>query len=301
MILPLYNIIYHMGWCNISNSSKSPEINDLQLAETQELDSKSSHLWDCIGRIREISGGFIYQFKLKPQFLTGDKVNRPLVLQVNETIFPATEPDPADFEHLTRQKDLIWDSDPSSLGRRLGYYWDSAKQILELPDRKTLTKRWEKIPELPPLNIASGEGIADDDTFIQATLKHDALLTTGVEYVHDHYYHVANAIRTKMKPASIQAREVWKKDTYALYGRIVKARQRWGEDTRLNVITTLLSAYVDAVAATESSPLLAKNSVETLWFPQVLHAQSFRNYMQDKYPKELLEYTSLIGFWRAYC
>ena len=58
--------------------------------------------------------------------------------------------------------------------------------------------RWGKLreasPELPPLNIASSKGIADDITFIEKYFTHEAILSDGGEFVHDHFAHVMSVL-----------------------------------------------------------------------------------------------------------
>lgn len=70
------------------------------------------------------------------------------------------------------------------------------------PDRETLLVRWEKLretrPNLPQLDIVSSEGIADDLTFARAFLIHDALLSTGKEFVHDQLLHLIPILKTML-------------------------------------------------------------------------------------------------------
>lgn len=77
--------------------------------------------------------------------------------------------------------------------------------IFELPDLEALLRGWEslqsKYPEknLPNLDIISCEGISDDLPFVQAYLDHDAVLSNGKEFVHDHHTHVRTRIWRMLK------------------------------------------------------------------------------------------------------
>lgn len=72
--------------------------------------------------------------------------------------------------------------------------------VIELPDLEALLEGWScfqrKYPEknLPDLNIISSDGIADDLSFVRAYLEHDALLSNGREFMHDHYVHIRTRI-----------------------------------------------------------------------------------------------------------
>ncbi len=88
--------------------------------------------------------------------------------------------------------------------RRLGYQLtDNAggKKILTLPDRKAFLAAWEAMRqerfleiEWPDITIASDRGIASNRAFIRAILSHDRLLSSGLEFVHDHFYHISTLV-----------------------------------------------------------------------------------------------------------
>lgn len=85
---------------------------------------------------------------------------------------------------------------------RLGYSSflnEQGKRILVLPDKDALIANWEILreeinPNLPPLDIKSSEGVADDISFIEAFFTSDVLLSEGREFVHDHLNHVISTI-----------------------------------------------------------------------------------------------------------
>ncbi len=76
---------------------------------------------------------------------------------------------------------------------------------LYLPDLEALHNGWKNVqrihPEmnLPDLNVVSSAGIADDRSFINAYRTHDALLSTGKEFVHDHLAHIITRIDRMMQ------------------------------------------------------------------------------------------------------
>lgn len=80
--------------------------------------------------------------------------------------------------------------------QKLGYQMIYAEKgvNLQVPDRDALLLNWEKLkeenPKLRDLDISSAEGIAGDLAFAIAYLLHDALLSEGVEFLHDHMAHV---------------------------------------------------------------------------------------------------------------
>jgi hypothetical protein len=72
------------------------------------------------------------------------------------------------------------------------------RTYVTLPDREALLARWQELrksqPELPQLDISSSERIADDGSFIDAYLKHDVLLSSGQEFLHDNCFHVVSTL-----------------------------------------------------------------------------------------------------------
>jgi hypothetical protein len=82
----------------------------------------------------------------------------------------------------------------------LGYKANSQSTgvYFECPDREALIGRWEKLreeqPNLPKLDIGASEGVADDMSFVESYLTYDALLSSGVEFLHDQTQHVMAAL-----------------------------------------------------------------------------------------------------------
>ncbi len=160
----------------------------------------------------------------------------------------------------------------SQLGK-LGYEMECRQDgvYLNLPDREALLGRWEQLrkelPELPKLDLVSSEGIASDLDFIEAYLKHDALLSTGKEFVHDSLVHLVPTLSEIMSSGkngtpSYKAKkeEITKKIT-EIYQKIISAEKQIGkwaftEDQRqtqtFKKVETSLSALVDTIAAAET-------------------------------------------------
>ncbi len=89
----------------------------------------------------------------------------------------------------------------NQLYRQLGYSSQvetDGSLTLTLPNRRALLTRWAVYRrthlhmELPKIDIQNQKGIASDIGFISCFLTHDALLSTGGEFLHDHLFHVVN-------------------------------------------------------------------------------------------------------------
>lgn len=71
---------------------------------------------------------------------------------------------------------------------------------LELPDLEALHNGWKHVQrthpdlQLPDLDVVESKGIADDLSYAQAYSDHDALLSSGKEFVHDHTTHLMTRI-----------------------------------------------------------------------------------------------------------
>lgn len=165
------------------------------------FEEKTGHLWQCIGERPDVlqGSGLIYQFKR----LECDD-------DALEALWPALEPVTLghysdiinslsdDFESLDVNEQCL------QLYAFLGYgcirdIAGSAAEILELPDHKTLVFRWcmlqRTYADLKALDIIESEGVAGDMDFVDAYINHDALLSSGREFVHDHFYHIRVLIR----------------------------------------------------------------------------------------------------------
>ncbi len=168
-------------------------------------------LWNCVGR--ESDGpGFTYEFRLRDEYddvtASLERVERGAAAEDKMMeIFPAVEEYGATVLYLDAQvplKDLSPDAQSMRANLKdlqaLGYRSERKREgvYLYLPDREALLARWDKLrearPELPSLRILASKGIADDLSFVRAFFTHDALLSTGKEFVHDHLSHVITTL-----------------------------------------------------------------------------------------------------------
>jgi len=200
---PLFQIRYGAirKYCT---DSKVTHIAESKIQQEQlALAQKHGELWECDGRVPDEERGYIYHYKIKKEYLLiphnkftyatvfGDsrsEVQKKIYLKYDE-IFPAIEPIPYEDPMLTELPKMI----PYSLGYY--FHWSG---VFQLPDKEALESRLEQLckerPDLKPLKILSSEDVADDLSFIEAYLKYDVLLSTGKEFVHDHFFHVISTI-----------------------------------------------------------------------------------------------------------
>lgn len=203
-------------------------IQDAQLKQTinAKLEAISGELWQCIDCALDEYDGEIYTFKVKPEFdfLKNPESKKKYQKKLDD-IFPAVEPE-AEFldillnpnpEKLKKFRnenvfDLpkeFEDFDSKSLDaviaisnelKFLGYrcWINDSGAYIEVPCRKALLSRWKclrnEYPDLPKLDVANSEGVADDISFVEAYFSHDVLLSSGKEFIHDHFIHIIPTI-----------------------------------------------------------------------------------------------------------
>ncbi len=164
----------------------------------QALEAKNGPCWNCIGRspIRE-GEGFLYRFELKEEFRSkaSESENEAAQEKFEEErkrIYPAIVPSHEELVEVLSNPD----SSSAQFLKRLGY--DYKNGVLTLPDKEALMALYEKErerrPELPEIHIAGETGIASDSEFIEAFYTSDVLLSSGKEFVHDHFFHVARLL-----------------------------------------------------------------------------------------------------------
>ncbi len=185
----------------LKRSNSLPDLKKLKPIESKEeaIQRVSGELWECFDRTLGPHGGFIYHFRMKPEFTMGsgkskDEVEAAINRKM-DAIFPAVE------ANLSRLDEIFFDNNGGyhPLLQNLGYSCDKKTGILLLPDHEALKKGWTKLqqtyPQLLDLDIVSSEGVADDFSYINSYLTNDVLLSTGREFVHDHLFHVISIVR----------------------------------------------------------------------------------------------------------
>lgn len=206
------------------------------------LTARDGELWECTKLQADPLGGHICTYRMKDIYndLTPgqDLMGRRKALSEKiDEMYPAVEPVPFSLLYLDPEIDeekllkiiklsqipaeshadvvsemlslrvfapLLWD-----LGYSFRYTADGI--YISVPDREALLARWEKLreryPDLPPLNIQSSEGIAGHLDFIKAFFIYDAVLSTGKEFLHDHFYHVIAVIMLIAKSSTTYRQE----------------------------------------------------------------------------------------------
>lgn len=148
----------------------------------------------------------------------------------------------------------------------LGYFIEMTKDgeiSVTYPDKNVFDARWKMLGEnpkikvkLPPFSIMESEGVAPDKGFTEALFVHDALLSKGVEFVHDQHFHVLQTllllIRYPKDYAELKERKI--RDVKNICNRIEKMKAWYAkklkytnddEMLRLNRLKTHLDiAYI---------------------------------------------------------
>ncbi len=150
--------------------------------EKEEIAARTGSIWTCVSRKPNQLGGYIYSFNMES---SGSYLDRSAQDKKLREMYPASE-----------INDVYGSVSLSSMHKALGYSWNRDGNVtnLNLPDREALIANWKKsqedCPELPSLDIVSSDGIADDIEFVEAYFSHDALLSSGKEFIHDSIFHV---------------------------------------------------------------------------------------------------------------
>lgn len=185
------------------HATEKPDVSDQE--ELDAIAKKQGELWECIGRTPDEYGGYIYHYKFREKYRIREeddiktKKDRETALSKKiDEIFPAVEPLPVPFDpkadHFRDFKDLGY-----------SYREDKSGVYTSLPDKEALEARFEKRrelhPSLKPLKVFSSEGVADDLSYAEAYLNYDVLLSSGKEFVHDHFAHIIPTISLMFTPS----------------------------------------------------------------------------------------------------
>lgn len=118
--------------------------------------------------------------------------------------------DDSNVEGVREGMDIAWNQNQKRRDalEELGYQviLDKNQHLhLKLPDLQALRNGWKHFREIhqeiqfPDLDIVESEGIADDLAYADAYRDHDALLSTGKEFVHDHISHIMSRLTLMIK------------------------------------------------------------------------------------------------------
>lgn len=111
--------------------------------------------------------------------------------------FPAVYPLGSTVIQLLPESQMENQDDRKEFYKKLGYKLEFKDNQLHffLPDKESLTNSYNKLRETdknrwPKISIADSEGIASDEDYISAILKHDSLLSKEKEFIHDQFFHI---------------------------------------------------------------------------------------------------------------
>lgn len=301
-----------------------------RLSEIEKI-QRSGEMWECKERMPDRhSNGNIYVFKLKDEYdyTKGNWAQKfKNIIEKQESIFPATEPIVSDMKSL--QDDLRGEGCSRYL-KDLGYDTIRSEDGLyfHLPDKEVLMARWEllrqKMPNLPKLDIASSEGVADDISFIETYFTHDALLSSGKEYLHDHFAHIIPILHIILEStgrlnafpnssAYAQERNRLVKLIIPAYRRIMIAKREIDEGIRrlsgdqlseieknLCVIRASLSAIVDGLSNLSSLCAVEnidKREIESQLKSKLFQSEHWRGYFKRRFKIQDTDVKQLANLW----
>jgi hypothetical protein len=253
----------------------------------KDIDQHTSELWRCVGRREDPTGvGFLYDFKLKPEYL-GDE---SLIKDKMNEIYPAIE-----FHTYESFRALV--SHDHHYLPALGYQVQSFYNdiVITLPDRNALIALYNRYREshrgLPELSIISSPGIATDKDFVQAMIKHDAIIADGKEFIHDHTAHILILLQrilryyptyTLFKAESTEHYQLHLDKIEQLKSELIKEKSDFFTETEardlsvyLPVFETLLGALVDTLSSYRS---FAPHGLEV-----IIMSPEWRNYLKKRY------------------
>lgn len=193
--------------------------------------------------------------------------------------------------------------------KELGYEAEFKRDgvYFHCPDKEVLEARWEKLrekrPRLPQLDIVSGEGIADDMAFVESFLAHDALLSSGKEFLHDQFQHVIPVLT--MLLSSKDAKQEYQKEKIRLiqlvgqvYRQVMIVEHLLTEETddknvllarsKINEIKALLGALVDTASNSPSmsvSQYFNKGNMDML-IALLISNSAWKQYWQKRFGED---------------
>jgi len=314
---------------DLSPKARSPLVRQASLREVKslsektEIKKKNTEFWDCTGRKPNKLGGYLYHFTFKTGLydLPEDVLMKKFFEQ-----YPAVEPVPFMWNSIfatgTDMNRPLF-PEKGNIMNKLGYAIEhSGKEAyLTLPDREALLSNWEELrksrPGLLPLDIISGEGIVGDIEFIEAYIAHDGLLSTGKEFVHDHFYHIERVIFLKLTSGrdghhyeqekyqvAVQVASVYKRilliDQALKEGRLKIPMEEQDELRKhLELFFTSLGQSVDNISASSYYDNLlssAKEFLSTSPTDVFRKAPDVKSYTEKRYGKKL-EPEELSKLW----
>jgi len=175
------------GFNELEKALKAEKLRELEHDPVKkDIDQHTGELWRCVGRREGPTGiGFLYEFKMKPEYLNSERLTTAKMRE----IYPAIE---FTFDQSFQVIDTYRHTYLADLGYSIQLFDDH--NVITLPDRDALIALYNRYkayhPDLPELNIISSPGIATDKDFVQAMIKHDAMIADGKEFIHDHVAHI---------------------------------------------------------------------------------------------------------------
>ncbi len=280
----------------ITRSHSMTQLIPGQKTEKEEIAARNGTIWTCVSRKPNKLGGYIYNYQMKYD-------SESELLDRMDKIFPAVE--------TTGNEGNIPFVDISpfqsfSIHRELGYSYERKYERIQplkspypwmvmhteskfvgaeisLLDRDALMANWEKLretrPNLLPLDVVSGEGIADDMEFVESYFSHDVLLSSGKEFVHDSIVHVLPVLQNiGIHQSYNKQRFIFVKSILKMYRPLMIAKKEMEEGksnisedllSKLNLvlgyITDVVSSFEDMKRYLEHLEIRERIIIERLW------------------------------------
>lgn len=192
--------------------------------------SRLAVAWDVVEEHPDIYGGLLITFRLQEAYDGNESRHFEAYEQLRRRIFPAVEPNHNVLPFkLDRLKDFGY-----------GHYSKNGRTYIVLPDQKALNLRFEeyrrKYPELnlQPLVVRSSAGIATDMEYTKAYSEATVLLSTELEFVHDHFYHIILTLLAILENSSMYYKERARieKIVQDIYQQVLKIERAVQTETR---------------------------------------------------------------------
>ncbi len=309
-----------------SNLESSKEKTRYKLKKTwddyieEKTAPKNGEIWDCINCELDTYGGNVYTFQIKPEYdiLRYPEQNLAFIEKTLQ-IYPAVEKcslqlasyflDTKEYDdfienfvqrsQIKKAKQYKALYEPIIKIRRqlrslkIIFEVDEFGTYLMLPDEKSLTARWnllkDKYPDIKPIHIKSSKGIASDKAFIESYFTHDALLSSGKEFIHDHTVHLIPTLAFMLTRERCEL--IYSKDKFKLvqlviqnYRKLEIAIKLCESEKDFTQLQTALGAFVDELSSNPKS-----------WKMREIFELT-RNQIQDR----LTDFTSPLNPWILY-
>lgn len=178
--------------------------------EEEDLHRHSTHpdygRWDCIGREETAPGCYIYEFRFRDRFHPDMPGGRRRNSKAIDDSYPAVDLHPYQITNWSfLRASSAYQPYFQILWKGVGFRYIEKKvdesiidYYVKVPDMKTVQMNWEKLKTegivKHDLHLVPSDGIASHREYIDKTVGGAVVISNGVEFFHDMYFHVAPAI-----------------------------------------------------------------------------------------------------------